>query len=77
VTNTVNDSEASRGGEHLQLTSEKLYEGAECDVDMGNAAEAPVAAAAAGVPATFPQEELEKMTRIERKHWKKQGGRLR
>ena len=57
--------------------AEVLYEEAECDVDMGNEAEAPVAAATAQVRPTLPQEEWGKMARAERKHWKKQGGGLR
>jgi len=49
--------------------AELHYEGAQCDVDTGNAAEAPeaTAAAAAGVQPTFPQEEWGKMTRNQRK----------
>ena len=60
--------------------AEVLYEGAECDVDMENTAEAPVAAAAEVRPA-LPQVEWDKMTgwggTKTMENWMKQGGRLR
>ena len=60
--------------------AEVLYEGTEYDVDMGNAAEASeaTAAAAAGVRPTLPQEEWDKMPRSQqRKSWMMRGVRLR
>ena len=56
--------------------AEALYEGAECDVEMGNTAEAPVAAAAAGVRPPRPNN-WDTITRMQRKMWKKQGGQPR
>jgi len=70
---TVEDGPAITHG----LAAEVLYEGEDCDVDMGNATEAPMAAAAAGVRPTLPQEEWDNMTRKQRKNWMMQGGRLR
>ena len=60
--------------------AEVLYEGTEYDVDMGNAAEASeaTAAAAVGVRPTLPREEWDKMPRSQqRKSWMMRGGRLR
>ena len=50
--------------------AEVLYEGAEYDVDMVNAAEAPVAEAAAGVRPQSPSNWVT-LTRVQRKTWKK------
>ena len=51
-------------------------EGAKCDVDMGNAAEASAATAAAGVRPLRPAK-WGTITRGQRQRWKQQGGRPR
>ena len=56
-----------------------FFEGAECEVDMGNAAEASAttaAAAAAGVRPPRPANWVT-MTRAQRKYWKQHGGKPR
>ena len=47
--------------------AEVLYEGAECDVDMGNVAEAPVAAAAGEVRPPRPANWVT-MTKVHKRH---------
>ena len=56
--------------------AEALYEGAECDVDMGNAVEAPMPAAEAGVRPPRPSN-WESMSKNQNKTWRKHGGRPR
>jgi len=58
--------------------TEVLIEGAECDVDMGNAVEASAATAAAAAGVRPPRPAAwGTMTRGQRKHWKQRGGRSR
>jgi len=59
-------------------SAEVLCEGAECDVGMGNAAEASEAAAVAAAQVRPPRPaDWGTMTRGQRKYWKRQGGRPR
>jgi len=56
--------------------AEVLFEGKGCDVDVGNAAEASEATAAAAVRARPPRlENWGTMTRKQRKSWKQRDGR--